>query len=245
MGYFEDRLLKLLPQVHRLEDNGDLRDFLRVFAPTLDWLKAKIDDFPVLWDLDRVPAKFLPFLGALVRFPYVYTRDPELQRKLIKFRIEFYRRKGTRASLERILEENGVDAPVVENQPWEAVYKIPLDDPVHWLADLLEEVHPAGTKWVFYCHRMSWATLPAPETHMARILILAATASEPTIGRCPVIVTVAGVVQQASEPGVFCALMALATATHASSGSCALAAIQAATATAAAQGYCVMSETTP
>ena len=84
--------------------------------------------------------------------------------------------------------------------------------------------------------------LPAADTHMARILILAATASEPAIGRCHVTVTVAGVVQQALEPGVFCTLMALATATQASSGSCALAAIQAATAAAAAQGYCVMTE---
>ncbi len=53
--------------------------------------------------VDRVPAEFLPFLGALVGYPYVYTRDPELQRRLIKFRIEFYRHKGTRYSLERIL----------------------------------------------------------------------------------------------------------------------------------------------
>ena len=192
MGYFEDRLMLLLPQVYRLEDNGDLRDFLRVFAPTLDWLKAKIDEFPVLFDVDHVPAEFLPFLGALVGYPYTYTRDPELQRKLIKFRIEFYRRKGTRASLERILEENGIDAPVIENEPWEGVYKIPVEDPPLWLANLLEEVHPAGTKWVFYCQRICWVTAPTPQTHMARVLIMTATASAPAAdGACVLTVTIA------------------------------------------------------
>ena len=207
MGYFEDRLMQLLPQVYRLEDNGDLRDFLRVFAPTLDWLKAKIDDFPVLWDLDRVPADFLPFLGALVGYPYVYTRDPELQRRLIKFRIEFYRHKGTRYSLERILAEQGVSAPVIENEPWEGVYKIPLDDPPLWLASLLEEVHPAGTKWVFYCVRVCWATLPVPETHMARLLVMAATGSAPSDGACAMKVTIATAVSPA--PQGFCLMAAI------------------------------------
>ena len=220
MATFEDKLMQLLPQVYRLEDSGDLRDFLRVFAPTLDWLKAKIDDFPVLWDIDRVPAQFLPFLGALVGFPYVHTRDPELQRKLITFRIEFYRRKGTRYSLERILEENGIDAPVIENEPWEGVYKIPLNSPPLWLANLLEEVHPAGTKWVFYCQRMCCATLPPAETHMARIAILAATASQRAVGACAATLTVAGVVEHVPLPHVHCTARALATVSAQSLGYC-------------------------
>ena len=207
MGYFEDRLMQLLPQVYRLGDAGDLGDFLRVFAPTLDWLKQKIDEFPVLFDVDHVPAEFLPFLGALVGYPYTYTRDPELQRKLIKFRIEFYRRKGTRASLERILEENGIDAPVIENEPWEGVYKVPVEDPPLWLANLLEEVHPAGTKWVFYCQRVCWVTAPDPESHMARILILAAVGTHPVQEACAAQVTVAAAVEPAPEG--FCVMTAI------------------------------------
>ncbi|HRT97811.1 MAG TPA: phage tail protein [Planctomycetota bacterium] len=186
MGYFEDRLMQLLPQVYRLEDNGDLRDFLRVFAPTLDWLKAKIDEFPVLWDLDRAPAEFLPFLGALVGYPYNRLRDPDVQRQLIKFRIEFYRRKGTRYSLDRILQESGVQGEVFENHPWEGCYTIRVDEPPLWLADLLEEIHPAGTKWVFHCVRICHGTAEAPQTRMARTAILAATGTASAVGFCAI-----------------------------------------------------------
>jgi len=207
MGTFEDRLMQLLPQVYRLEDNGDLRDFLRVFAPTLDWLKAKIDDFPVLWDLDRVPAKFLPFLGALVGYPYNRQRDPEVQRRLIQFRIEFYRRKGALASVERVLHESGVEGLVVENEPWEGVYKVVVYEPPLWLAPLLEEVHPAGTKWVFYCVRVCWATAPVPDTHMARLLVMAATASAPAAGACALKVTIATAVSP--TPQGFCLMTAI------------------------------------
>jgi len=181
MGTFDDRLMQLLPQVYRLADEGgDLRDFLRVFAPTLDWLKAKVDDFPVLWDLDHVPAEFLPFLGALVGYPYDYTRDPETQRRAMKFRIEFYRRKGTRYSLERVLAEQGVNAPVVENEPWEGVTKIPLDKPPLWAASFIQEVIPVGTKCVFYCTRVAAAKAPEVQgTRMARMFVLVAAAAQP------------------------------------------------------------------
>jgi len=149
MSYFEDRLLALLAQTHHQQDNGDLRDFLGIFAPTLDSMKAMIDVFPQLWDLDHVPDEYLPYLGALIGYPYNYTRDPDVQRKLIRFRIEFYRRKGTRASLARILEENGVTATILENVPEEGVYQVIADSPPPWLPPLLEEAHPAGTKWVY------------------------------------------------------------------------------------------------
>ena len=149
MSAFAEKLYVLLAGVHRLEDAGDLRDFLAVLGPTLDWLKSRIDDLPELWDLDAVPDEFLPHLGALVGYPYNYTRDPDVQRKLIRFRIEFYRRKGTRTSLERILEENGVPATVLENVPHEGVYQVIAESPPTWLPALLEEVHPAGTKWVY------------------------------------------------------------------------------------------------
>ncbi len=178
MGYFDDRLMQLLPQVYRLADEGDLRDFLRVFAPTLDWLKAKIDAFPVLWNLDDVPADFLPVLGALVGYPYNHTRDPESQRRQIKFRIEFYRRKGTLYSLRRVLDEQGVDAPVIENEPWEGVTQIPLDEPAHWAARFIQEIVPAGTKCAFHCRRCAAATAPDVQgTRMARMFVLVGSAS--------------------------------------------------------------------
>jgi len=154
MSAFAEKLYALLAQVHRQEDAGDLRDFLAIFGPTLDWLKSRIDALPELWDLDNVPDEFLPHLGALIGYPYNYTRDPDVQRKLIRFRIEFYRRKGTRASLERILEENGVPAVVLENTPHEGIYQVVAESPPTWLPALLEEVHPAGTKWVY---AVTWA----------------------------------------------------------------------------------------
>ena len=156
MSAFADKLYALLANVHRQEDAGDLRDFLAVFGPTLDWLKSRIDDLPELWDLDGVPDEFLPYLGALVGYPYNYTRDPDVQRKLIRFRIEFYRRKGTRPSLDRLLEEAGVSATVLENVPREGVYQVIAEAPPAWLPAMLEEVHPAGTKWVYLAGRTAY-----------------------------------------------------------------------------------------
>ena len=172
MTYFAEKLYALLSQAHRQEDNGDLRDFLAVFAPTLDWLKTLIDEFPQLWDLDAVPDEFLPYLGALIGYPYNYTRDPDVQRKLIAFRIEFYRRKGTRASLERILEENDVVATILENVPQEGIYQVIADTPPSWLPALLEEVHPAGTKWVYLANWTKYVEdTTVPTTAMAWIIL--------------------------------------------------------------------------
>jgi len=182
MSTFADKLYSLLAQVHRQEDNGDLSDFLAVFAPTLDWLKSLIDDFLELWDIDAVPDEFLPYLGTLIGYPYNYTRDPGVQRKLIRFRIEFYRRKGTRASLERILEENGVAATILENVPHEGVYQVIADTPPSWLPELLEEVHPAGTKWVYFINWAKYAEdLTVPVTAIGWIVL---RASESCLAAC-------------------------------------------------------------
>lgn len=174
MQDFADILYALLPQPHRQQDNGDLRDFLAVFGPTLDWLKSLIDELPQIWDLEAVPDEFLPYLGALIGYPYNYTRDPDVQRKLIRFRIEFYRRKGTRASLERILEENGVTATVLENIPHEGIYQVIVESPPSWLPALLEEVHPAGTKWVYFVNWTTYAEdTTTPVTAMGWIVLRA------------------------------------------------------------------------
>ena len=86
--------------------------------------------------------------------------------------------KGTRASLERILEENGVVATILENVPHEGIYQVDVHDPPTWLADMLDEVHPAGTKWVYVVNWNSVRQLQiTPETAMARIEIRTSTSS--------------------------------------------------------------------
>ena len=178
MSYFANKLHALLANIHQQQDNGDLSDFLAIFGPTLDWIKDFIDDFPNLWSLDDVSDELLPFLGAIIGYPYDPTRDPNVQRKLIRFRIEFYRRKGTRASLERILEENGVTATILENVPHEGIYQVDVHDPPPWLADMLDEVHPAGTKWVYVVNWNSVRQMQiTPVTAMARIEIRTSTSS--------------------------------------------------------------------
>ena len=183
MPPFADRLFGLLAGVHRQMDEGDLRDFLAVFGPTLDWIKSRIDSLPELWDLDAAPDELLPLLGALVGYPYNHTRDPGVQRKLIRFRTEFYRRKGTRASLERILEENGVQAAVLENVPHDGVYQVVAESPPSWLPALLEEVRPAGTKWVYFVNWAEYAEdASRPETGMAWIVVRASASCAAVCG---------------------------------------------------------------
>ena len=60
-----------------------------------------------------------------------------------------------------------------------------------------------------YCVRVCWATAPAPETHMARLLVMAATGSAPADGACAIKVTIATAVSPA--PQGFCLMAAITT----------------------------------
>lgn len=94
--YFKDNFIALLPRLYdRSDETGDLNDFLEIIASEFDSVKDLIDEFTKLFDVKNVPAKYLPYLAALLDYDYDFTRNAETQRAEVTDLVEVYRRRGT------------------------------------------------------------------------------------------------------------------------------------------------------
>ncbi len=114
-GYFEDKLIRLLPPLYKERDtSGDLQVFLRVPAVTLDELKELIDRLPGIFDIDRCDVRFIPLLADAVGYRFDPTRDPDTQRREIREIVERYRRKSTIPAIERGLINVGWQGEIEE-----------------------------------------------------------------------------------------------------------------------------------
>jgi phage tail-like protein len=170
-GYFEDRLIGLLPPIYRERDtNGDLQAFLRVPAATQDELKELIDRLPDIFDIDRCDVRFIPLLAAIVGYSSDPTQNPDTQRRDIRETVERYRRKSTVPAIERGLINVGWQGEIEEtfrkalrlNKRSVAnhaklpgrihslgVYRIECRNLVPGVRTALVEHHPAGMKVFF------------------------------------------------------------------------------------------------
>ena len=95
-GYFEDRLLRFLPEEFAIRDaeHGDLAAFLEVVAISLDDFQEFIDDFPKIFDVEKCPTKYLPYLAKMLNFPLNQRDDEHSQRLQLLYAVEWYKRKG-------------------------------------------------------------------------------------------------------------------------------------------------------
>lgn len=116
---FADYLYNRLPSVYRTSDRQEiLRRFVEIFAeggfnPLMQESMAIMD----LIDIDKCPSKFLPQLCRM--YGYEYTKEiPELfQRRLLKYIVELYKRKGTKSSIKFIARElTGFESEIIENK---------------------------------------------------------------------------------------------------------------------------------
>lgn len=170
-GYFDDRLMELLPPVYREQDkDGDLRAFLCIPAATLDEIKELIDRLPDIWDVDACDPRFLPLLSAIVGYSLDPTRDPDIQRREIREIVEQYRRKGSIPAVRRALINVGWQGEIEETfrnalrlnrrsvitqakLPGElyslGVYRIECGNIVPVIRQALAPQHPAGTRVFF------------------------------------------------------------------------------------------------
>lgn len=171
MGYFEDKLLELLPGLYHKEDaEGELRAFLNIPAATLNELKDRIDRFPELFDVDRCEPRFLPLLAEIVGYRFDPLGDAKRQRREIRQAIEFYRRKGSIPAIGRSLHRVGWEGRVTEafhnvlrlnrravvgasKLPGRihsfGTYRIESNDVYHGIREALLPHHPAGTRVFF------------------------------------------------------------------------------------------------
>lgn len=170
-GYFEDRLIDLLPPIYREQDtNGDLAAFLRVPAATLDEFKELVDRLPDIFDIDRCDIRFIPLLANIVGYAFDPTRDPDVQRREIREVIESYRRKGSIPAIQRSIINVGWEGKIDETfrkalrlnkrsrisdakLPGRiyslGVYRIECENLISGLREALMPHHPAGMKTYF------------------------------------------------------------------------------------------------
>lgn len=139
--YFKDRFLGLLPRMYEIADsNGDLAAYLEVKATEFDSLKDLIDEFTKLFDVDNVPAQYLPYLAKLIDYQYDGTGDAEVQRAEIKKLIDVYRMRGTIPGILRKLRLAGYPATLTETYP--SIFTLGDDD-----RGFKPGVHLAGKKY--------------------------------------------------------------------------------------------------
>ncbi len=170
-GYFDDKLLDLLPPIYRESDaSGDLRAFLAIPAATLDEIRGLINRLPDIWDVDACDPRFLPLLSAIVGYSFDATRGPDKQRREIREVVEQYRRKGTIPAIRRALIDIGWKGEIEETfrnalrlnkrattnhakLPGRihslGVYRIECRNLVQGVRAALAEHHPAGMKVFF------------------------------------------------------------------------------------------------
>lgn len=170
-GYFEDKLIDLLPPIYRERDaSGDLSAFLAVPAVTLDEIRSLVDRLPDIWDVDACDPRFLPMLSAIVGYGFDPTRDPDTQRREIREIVKQYRRRGSIPAIRRALINVGWQGEIEETfrsalrlnrrsaithakLPGElyslGVYRIESRNIVPAIRQVLAPQHPAGTRVFF------------------------------------------------------------------------------------------------
>ena len=88
-------LYRLLPQMNRDEDTGDLWKLCAVLQDVLDLLLADVDRFPDILDPDLAPQ---PYLGRMLDDlgnPFPFDLSDLDQRRLLSILVSLYREKGT------------------------------------------------------------------------------------------------------------------------------------------------------
>ena len=92
-------LYRLLPQMNRDEDSGDLEKLTAVLQDVTDLLLADVDRFPDILDPDLAPQ---PFLGRMLDDlgnPFPFDLSDLDQRRLLSVLVSLYREKGTSQGL--------------------------------------------------------------------------------------------------------------------------------------------------
>jgi phage tail-like protein len=74
---------------------GQLRRFLKLISFSLDEAKGLIDAFPVILNVDKTDADYLPLIAVLVGIDFNYDIPIPRQREEIKRAVEVYKAKGT------------------------------------------------------------------------------------------------------------------------------------------------------
>ncbi len=94
---------------------GQLRRFLKLISFALDEAKGLVDAFPVILNVDKTDADYLPLIAALVGIDFNYDIPIPRQREEIKRAVEVYKTKGTIPGIKRFCRNiMGVNPEIAE-----------------------------------------------------------------------------------------------------------------------------------
>ena len=121
-NYFRNNIKRFIPYEYWRKDaqlinegggEGNLENFVEVFALTLDEIKQAIDEFTELFDIDHCPPKYLRTIAEMLNYPLESVDTVAVQRAQLKSAIEWYKSKGARQGFIAILYAFGYHAEVI------------------------------------------------------------------------------------------------------------------------------------
>lgn len=114
-NYTVEDLFSLLPPIMKeLDTSGDLSDFLEIFLDVLNDIREKTGAFANFYDVKQTPELLLPYLAEQMGVLFNYNFDNEQLRSAIQRAVSWYRIKGTKESLLRLLQSLGYTGNIVE-----------------------------------------------------------------------------------------------------------------------------------
>jgi hypothetical protein len=133
--YFRDNIKRFIPYEYwrmdakRIDEGGgegNLENFMEVFAITLDEIKQAIDEFTLLFDIDHCDPRYLRTIAEMINYPLEGADNTAEQRKQLKSAIEWYKSKGSKRAFVAILYAFGYYAEIIplwtqntEDNPYE------------------------------------------------------------------------------------------------------------------------------
>jgi phage tail-like protein len=146
------RLIQHLPGIY---DTAFMRRFLGLFESILLPIEWNADHFDLYLDPGTSPETFLPWLSAWYEIVFDSTWTESQRRTLLKEAHQIHARRGTRASLSRLIEiYTGAAPEIIEfadpNDPFTFTIKLPIrerDANRQLLEQLIDTNKPAHTSY--------------------------------------------------------------------------------------------------
>lgn len=121
-SFMSSYLYNRLPQVYRNYDDQELlKRFIDIFSEG-GYTKVlnETNNIMDLLDVDKCPSKFLPLLCSFYGYEYNLEIPELFQRRLLKYIVDIYKRKGTKSSIKFIARElTGFESEIIENKDFD------------------------------------------------------------------------------------------------------------------------------
>lgn len=172
-----DFLYNKLPEVYRIQDaklNYPLKGFLSVLVEGgFQLLETDITNFGDIFNPDKCPKAFLPFLSAILGFEFPFDMSEKVQRRLLKNISNIYRLMGTKDALSFLINEiTGFDS-VIDNEDFIArSFDVSCDadgmdpyltDKMDKIVYLLDKYKPVGSSYSLVFSLFYAETIPIEE----------------------------------------------------------------------------------